>query len=559
MTDNQKSLTDDAAVEAAFAAGIEALRAKRPLRTPQLLAARKALDSGRPDVAERLLTEFLRKRARDADALNLVGETLMRLERKADAEAVFAQCVERTPGFDLARYNYANALQGMNKPAEAVGHIRMLLDKYPGNPALRELAAVTASAARHYADALAFRAALVRDYPASARLRVSHAQALRTLGRHDESIAAFRSAIEIAPSLGIAWWGLANLKTWRFTGDDVAQMRAEVSRAGLDAQDRTHLLFALGKALGDQARFAESFDAYARANAARRLASGYDPDSTSAQVAKFKALFTPEFFRARAGAGSESTAPIFVLGMQRAGSTLLEQILASHSGVEGAGELAHVRFLARQLESGVAPQYHTDYPGVLGRLDAGAFKALAERYLEETRPRRPLGRPFFVDKEPFNFWHIGFLQLMLPNARIVDIRRHPLGCCWSNFTTIFLHGLPLAWRLGDIGRFYADYVELMAHYDRVLPGKVHRIFYEDLVAEPEREVRRLLDYLGLPFEEACLRFYDNSRAVNSASSEQVRRPIFDDALDWWRNYEPWLGALKAALGPVLASYPDVPE
>ena len=447
----------------------------------------------------------------------------------------------------------------MNKPAEAVAHIRMLLDNYPDNPAIRELAAVTSSAARHYGDALAFRAALVRDYPASARLRVSHAQTLRTLGRQDESVAAFRSAIELAPSLGIAWWGLANLKTYRFTEDDVAQMRSEVSRQGLDAQDRTHLLFALGKALGDQARFAESFDAYARANAARRLASGYDPDTTSAQVAKFKALFTPEFFRARTGAGSESAAPIFVLGMQRAGSTLLEQILASHSQIEGAGELAHVRFLARHLEAEIAPQYHTDYPGVLGRLDASAFKPLAERYLDVTRPRRPLGRPYFVDKEPFNFWHIGFLQLMLPNARIIDIRRHPLGCCWSNFTTIFLHGLPLAYRLADIGRFYADYVDLMAHYDRVLPGKVHRIFYEDLVAEPEREVRRLLDYLGLPFEESCLRFYDNSRAVNSASSEQVRRPIFDDALDWWRNYEPWLGPLKAALGLVLTSYPDVPE
>lgn len=557
--DSRGAAKSEEAVEALFAGSVQALRARRPLRNPKLREARTAIDANRPDLAQRLLADFSRKHPGDVDALNLLGEAAMRRERKPEAETLLAQCVERAPGFDLARFNYASALQGMNKPAEALPHVEALLARVPGNPACRELHAVVLSAAGRHEEALQRRHELANEYPGSAKLQVSYAQALRTLGRRVDSIAALRGAIEISPWLGIAWWGLASLKNYRFTAGDVEKLQAQLIRAELPADDRIHLLFAFGKALGDLARFSESFDAYARANAARRLGSGYDANTTAAQVAKFKALFTRQFFLEREQMGCDSAAPIFVVGMQRAGSTLVEQILASHSRVEGAGELANLRFLARHLEDRIAPRFQTDYPGVLARLDAAALKSLAEQYLEGTRWRRPLGRPVFVDKDPFNFWHIGFLQLMLPHARIIDVRRHPLGCCWSNFTSIFLHGLPLAYRLADIGSFYANYVHMMAHYDRILPGKVHRIFYETLVADPESEIRRLLDHLGLPFEDACLRFHENKRALNSASSEQVRTPIFDDALGWWRNYEPWLGPLKAALGPVLTAYPDIPE
>jgi predicted Zn-dependent protease len=548
----------DVAADASFARAVDALRTRRPLRNPRLREARRALHANRPDIAGRLLTEFLKDRPGDVDAMNLLGETAMREERKSDAEALFMRCIQESPGFDAARFNYATALQGMNRPADALGQVRKLLAKEPRNPLYRDLEAVVLSAMGSHEAALDRRRELARDYPGSAKVLVSYAHTLRTMGLREQCIAAYREAIAINPSLGTAWWGIANLRTGSFTASDIAQLQAQVARKDLSASDRTHLLFALGKAYGDLSRYAESFDAYARANAARRLTSGYDPATTSAQVARFKAHFAADFFRNRTGSGSPSAEAIFVVGMQRSGSTLLEQILASHSAIEGAGELAHLRFLARNLEDRVAPQYRTDYPGVLGKLDAAELRALGDEYLQGTRIRRPLGRPFFVDKDPFNFWHTGFLQLILPNARIIDIRRHPLGCCWSNFTTIYLHGLPLTYRLADVGRFYADYVDLMTHFDRVLPGKVHRIFYEDLVADPEAEIRRLFAYLDLPFEQACLEFYRNSRAVNSASSEQVRTPIFHEALDRWRYYEPWLGPLKSALGPVLSAYPAVP-
>jgi tetratricopeptide (TPR) repeat protein len=549
----------DAAAEAQFSRLLTALHAQRPLRHPELREAHRALEGNRPDIAEQQLAPFLRKHRGDVDALNLMAEVFMRKERKAEAEALLAQCVARAPGFDLARFNYANALQQMNKPAAALEQVEILLRKEPGNPLYRDIQAVALSSMGRHEESLARRKSLAGDYPGSSKVQVSYAQVLRTSGLQEECVAAFRKAIAINPAMGIAWWGLANLRTYKFDAAGIAQLQAQLLRRDIPARDRVHLLFTLGKAFGDLEQYQQSFDAYARANATRRLASNYDPASVSRQLAKFKALYTPEFFRARAGSGADSAEPIFVVGMQRAGSTLLEQILSSHSTIEGAGELAHTRFLARRLEDTLGPGYGTDYPGVLAHIEPREFRALGEEYLAATRTRRPLGRPHFIDKDPFNFWHIGFYQLMLPNARIIDMRRHPLGCCFSNFTSIFLHGLAHTYKLADLGRFYADYVEMMAHYDRVLPGKVYRVFYEDLVDEPEREIRRLFAWLGLPFEAACLDFHSNKRAVNSASSEQVRSPLFRDALDRWRHYEPWLDPLKAALGPVLELYPSVPN
>jgi len=549
----------DAAAEEEFSRRLRALHEQRPLRHPELREAHRALEGGRPDIAEQLLAGYLRKHPNDVDALHLAAETFMRRERKADAEALLAQCVARAPGFDLARLAYANTLQQMNKPGAALEQAEILLKKEPANPLYRDVQAVALSAMGRAEAALAARISLAADYPGSSKVLVSYAQVLRTNGLQEECIAAFRKAVAINPSMGIAWWGLANLKTYKFDEADIAALQTQLLRRDIAQNDRVHLLFTLGKAFGDMERYRESFDAYARANATRRLAANYDPTGVTRQLAKFKALYTPEFFAARAGSGAASDEPIFVVGMQRAGSTLLEQILSSHSAIEGAGELAHTRFLARRLEDGLGPKFNTDYPGVLAHIDMSEFAALGEEYLAATLPRRPLGRPYFIDKDPFNFWHIGFYQLMLPRARIIDMRRHPLGCCFSNFTSLFLHGLAHTYKLADLGSFYANYVEMMAHYDRVLPGKVYRVHYEDLIDEPEREIRRLLAWLDLPFEEACLDFHSNKRAVNSASSEQVRTPLFRDALERWRHYEPWLGPLKGALGEVLEEYPSTPK
>ncbi len=553
------SRSADAAAEREFSRLLAALHAKRPLRRPELREAARALDNNRPDIAEQVLLPYLRRRADDVDALNLLGDSMQRRERKAEAEALFAQCVAAAPGFDLARFNYANALQLMNKPGPALEQVEVLLRKEPRNPLYRDVEAVSLSSLGLHDEALERRRTLAEDYAGSSKVLVSYAQVLRTSGLKEECVAVFRKALAINPSMGSAWWGLAGLRTYKFDAADVAELQAQLANRETPESDRLHMLFTLGKAYGDLGQYRESFDAYARANASRRLASNYDPGSISRQLAKFKALYTPEFFAARKGSGSASAQPIFVVGMQRAGSTLLEQILSCHPAIEAAGELAHSRFMARRLEDGIGPRHGTDYPGVLAHIDPAEFGALGEEYLAVTRYRRPLGRDYFIDKDPFNFWHIGFYQLMLPNARVIDIRRHPLGCCFSNFTSIFLHGLAHSYRLADLGRFYSDYVEMMAHYDRVLPGKVLRVYYEDLIAEPEREIRRVLDWLGLPFEQACLEFHSSKRAVNSASSEQVRSPLYRDAMEHWRRYEPWLGPLKEALGPVLEKYPAVPE
>jgi tetratricopeptide (TPR) repeat protein len=551
--------TSDAEFEAHIAALLNALFNRRPLRNPRLREARQAFDANRIDIAEPLLHALLKKHPRDPEVTYLLAQCLLRRDLKSDAETLLADCVARAPDFDAARFSYANTLLQMNKTAAALVQAETLLKKEAKNPIYRDLEAVVLSGMGEFERALACRRALAEEYPHAAKVLVSYAQTLRTMGKREECVAVYRSAIANCPSLGTAWWGLANLKNYRFDETDIRALTAQLAVRTLAADDRVQLLFSLGKAYGDVGRYAESFDSYGRANATRRMQSGYDPAVTATQVAKCKALFTPDFFRARAGCGSAAEGPIFVVGMQRSGTTLLEQILASHSEIEGAGELPNMRFIARRLEDTIGRRAGIDYPGVLAHVEAAAFETIGEEYLETTRPRRPLGRPFFVDKDPFNFWHIGFIQLALPNAKIIDMRRHPLGCCWSNFTTIFLHGLAHTYRLSDLGQFYAGYVEMMAHYDRLLPGRVHRIFYENLVASPETEIRRLFDYLGLPFEESCLRFHENRRAVNSASSEQVRMPIYDEALDHWRHYEPWLRPLKTALGPVLECYPAVPD
>ncbi|HEY2447026.1 MAG TPA: sulfotransferase [Rhizomicrobium sp.] len=404
-------------------------------------------------------------------------------------------------------------------------------------------AALALTATGKHRDALNCYRELVEHEPRSGELRVRLGHALRIMGSREESTAAFRKAIECDPTRGDAYWGLANLGGFRFSAADIEAMQALLARSDLSGENRVYLHFALGRALGSAELWEESFGNYARANAIRRIGVAYDPETTTSRVAHVEEVFTAEYFRERTGTGCASRDPIFVVGMQRSGSTLVEQILSSHSAIEGAGELPDLPQLADALEHAQS----------LRSLDETALRELGERYLKATLPRRVLGRPFFVDKQPFNFWHTGLIRLILPNARIVDVRRHPLACCFSNFSTLLGHEQQFAYRLSDLGRAYRDYTRLMAHFDRLFPGKIYRVNYELLIAEPEGEIRRLLDSLDLPFEEACLRFHENVRAFDSVSNEQVRRPLFAEAVAHWRNYEPWLGPLKSALGPAIES------
>ncbi len=537
--------------EAAYARHIQA-----SVHEPQLLAAAAALVENRLAVAERLLRAYLIQHPTDVAAIRMLGETGSRLGRYEDAENLLARCLELAPGFAEARANYAGVLYRASKPGEAVAQAEILLRKDPRNPGYRNLLAASLARLGENARALECYASVLNDYPDQPKGWMSYGHTLKAVGRQDDSIAAYRKSIRQMLGLGEAWWSLANLKTFRFTPDDVKTMQAQLARSDISEEDRFHLEFALGKALEDEARYAESFAHYAEGNALRKKRVAFDPDEALQQVERSKALFTTEFFRERQGAGCQSADPIFIVGLPRSGSTLLEQILSSHSAVEGTMELPDIMSIAGRLGARKRRGEPTAYPEKLAELTPSELQKLGEEYLERTRIQRRLGRPFFTDKMPNNFSHIGLIHLILPNARIIDARRHPMGCCFSNFKQHFARGQGFTYDLAGMGRHYREYVELMAHFDAVLPGRVHRVIYERMVAEPEREVRALLDYCGLPFEDSCLRFYETERAVRTASSEQVRQPLYSDAVDHWQNYEPWLAPLKDALGPVLDSYPE---
>ena len=551
---DQLTLAGDAnSADAAYARHVEA-----STKDPELLAAGKALYENRLAVAERLLRAHLKEKPTDVAAIRMLAETGSRLGRYGDAELLLARCLELAPGFDAARHNYATVLYRENKVGEALGEIETLRRKDARNPSYRALEAAALGQAGEYGRAIAAYESLLKEFPTHPKAWMSFGHALKAVGRQDESIAAYRKSIALQPSLGESYWSLANLKTFRFAPDEIAAMRKELENERLGAEDRYHLHFALGKALEDGGAFAESFAHYEKGNALRHESIEYDADETTENKRRSIAFFTRAFFEEHKGVGSPAPDPIFVVGLPRAGSTLIEQILASHSKVEGTMELPDILSIARRLGGKKRRSEVSRYPEMLSELDRGQFAALGEEYLARTRIQRKLGRPFFIDKMPNNFAHVGLIHLILPNAKIIDARRHPLGCCFSGFKQHFARGQNFTYGLTDIGRYYADYVELMAHFDAVLPGRVHRVIYEEMVADPEHEVRRLLAYCGLDFEEKCLRFYENERAVRTASSEQVRMPIFSDAVEHWKNFEPWLGPLKDALGPVLQAYPAVP-
>jgi tetratricopeptide (TPR) repeat protein len=474
----------------------------------------------------------------------------MHLGREEEAETALRQCLSLAPEFAVARYHLATVLLRLNRIPDSLAELSILIEREPRNALfqLQRAAALTAQG-DHEAAAVCNRA-LTQDYPQLPEAWIAYGRSLQALGADQECIAAYRTVIALRPSLGEAYWALANLKTFRFSAEELAAMEIQLRNVSSGA-DRAFLHFALGKAYADAQVHAKAFDNYARGNALVRMTVSYDPDATTAYIANCKAQFTADFFETRAGAGCAAADPIFIVGMPRAGSTLLAQILASHSAIENAGELKDITEIARHLERTVAPERGVQYPDVLATLDGGALRNLGARYMESTRSARKLGRQFFVDKMPNNFPHLGLICLILPNAKIIDVRRHPMACCFSNFTQHYADGQRYTYRLSDLGRVYRDYVDLMAHFDQVLPGRIYRLHYEQLVAEPEAEVRRLLDYLGLPFEPTCLRFYENRGPVATVSSEQVRTPIFRDGLERWRDYEPWLAPLKAALGPAL--------
>jgi tetratricopeptide (TPR) repeat protein len=510
--------------------------------------------------AEQILRDYLREDGDNVGALCLLARIRKDSDALDEAEALLEAVLERAPDYHAARLDYAVVLLQQQKHAQARRQAEQLLGHDPDDrDYLKQYGAACIGLGDHE-PVIDLYEKLLTAQPGSASevadLRLWRANALKVMGRQLEAIADYRAALAARPDHGVAWFSLANLKTYRFTDDEIASMRAAESRPGVQEMDRVYLCFALGKALEDQGNYASSWRYYERGNAARRLHSRYRPDIEEAHALRSRQVFTADFFAAR-GWGVEDPAPIFILGLPRSGSTLIEQILASHSSVEGTQELTEIdRYAGEQC--GRDPDCGLPlHPEALLRLTAEDARLLGERFLAETRVYRRLGKPFFIDKMPNNFRHIGLIHLMLPKATIIDVRREPMACCFSNLKQLFgTTNQEFTYGVDDIARHYRTYLDLMRHWDEVLPGRVLRVRYEDVVEDLEGGARRMLEHCGLAFEPACLTFHQTRRAVRTPSSEQVRQPIGREGLDQWRHYAPWLDALQDGLGDALTGYRD---
>jgi tetratricopeptide (TPR) repeat protein len=513
-----------------------------------------ALANGRLDTAEALLRQRLKEVPQDVFAMRLLADVMAEREEYTAAERWLGESLRLASGYSEARFTLARVLHSQQKAQDMLPLLERLLRFDPGNLQYRTLQSAAFNLLGQNSQSLQILERLLEDFPGNERVWMYYGHALRAAGRLPQAIAAYRKAIELAPQFGEAWHGLAELKTVRFDAADIAAMQSQAQREDLPADTRVQFEFALGKAYEDSGEFAPSFEHYARGNALRRAAARYEADIATNFVQRNETLYTREFLAARTGWGNPAPDPIFIVGLPRSGSTLVEQILASHSQVEGTRELPYILAGARELGMLATRDGPPRYPQSVASLTRKQISQLGERYLLQAGAHRLTRRAHFIDKMPTNFLHVGLIHLMLPRARIIDARRAGLACCFSNFKQHFQKGMWFSYSLEDIGRYYRDYVRLMRHFDEVLPGRVHQVRYEDLVADLEGEVRRLLEYCDLPFEDQCLRFYENPRLVQTVSSEQVRRPLYKDALEQWRNYEPWLGPLKEVLGELADSH-----
>lgn len=520
---------------------------------PRLVQAALALNRNALHEAEPLLKRHLKEDPFDVYAMRMLAELAGRIGRMRDAEHLLRRALEVAPDFTAARSNLALLLHRANRPDEALAELDKVRLEEPDDPQHNTLRAAVAGRIGAFDEALALYEEILARSGRHASIWLSYGHTLKTVGRLDEGIAAYRKAIEIRPWFGEAWWSIANLKTARLDAGDRAAMLAALDARDITPEDRFHLHFALGKALDDSNEPVAAFDHYAQANRLRREALDYDAGETSRTVNRAIAQFDAAFLAGRAGQGCDAPDPVFIVGMPRAGSTLIEQILSCHSMVEGTMELPDIPSMVNRLA------HDGGWLQALGKLDAQGLRQLGESYLQTTRIQRREGKPLFIDKLPNNWLYVGLIHLILPNARIIDARRHPLDCGYSNFRQHFARGQAFSYDLADIGTYYANYVRLMAHFDRVLPGRVYRVIHENLLDDPETEIRALLAGLDLPFEQQCLDFSSSGRAVRTPSSEQVRRPINRSGEGQWRPVEHRLTPLIEALGRVLDTYPDVPE
>ncbi len=519
---------------------------------PELQTVASFIQEGRLLKAETLCRGFLQRHKHHPEAMRLLADLGMKFNSYDDAEFLLESCIVLEPTNTNAHYDYVNVLHKRQKFAEALTQVTALRAKAPHNPQFEMLYANQNLAVGNFDVALDTYRQRLAEAPTNASLHLTLGHALKTIGQQPEAISAYTEAYRLRPDYGDAYWSLANLKTYRFADDVIAQMRTQEAASTTSLADRYHLCFALGKALEDKGFYADSFGYYERGNRLKRDEVKYDWRKLTAEMDLQTAHATADLFAHFAGAGHDAPDPIFIVGLPRAGSTLLEQILASHSQVEGTMELPNILALAHKLDGRRRVDEEARYPSNLGEVPREEFAKFGAAYIRDTMIQRKQGTPFFIDKMPNNFRHIGLIHLILPNAKIIDARRGAMGCCFSGFKQLFAEGQEFTYGLEEIGHYYRDYVALMDHWEHVLPGKVLRVQYEDVVADTETQVRRLLDFCGLPFEAACVNFHQTERAVRTASSEQVRQPIFKSGLDQWAHFAPYLDPLRDVLGTELA-------
>jgi tetratricopeptide (TPR) repeat protein len=516
---------------------------RNPRRPPGLVTATEYLKAEKFAQAEPLVRGILESYPSDVAAMRLLTNIYIKTKRYSDAKNLLQRTLEVTPDDSLARNNYAVMLLRQQAFSDALKQVNFLLKTAPENPRYLLLKGSILLRMGQPTAALEIFEGVVQANPGQSAAQLSYGHALKTIGRLEESVAAYRRAIALSPTHGEAYWHLANLKTYRFTDDDITSMKAAITSATSGEGDQSYLAFALAKALEDRKQFDESFKYYHHANTIRSTRHRYDPKKNEHKAARQLRTCTAELFSSRAGQGCPASDPIFIVGLPRAGSTLLEQILASHSKVEGTAELPDIIAISRKLGECKPAKA---YPETLTELSPERLLELGEGYLQSTRIQRS-DRPFFVDKMPNNFLHIGLIHLILPNAKIIDARRQPMAGGFSCYKQLFAQGHTFSYKLSDIGHYYRNYVELMDHWDEVLPGRVLRVQYEEMVTDPKRQIHRLLNYCELPFEIQCLRFYETNRAIRTPSSNQVRQPIYTQGLEQWRHYDASLGPLKDAL------------
>ncbi len=512
---------------------------------PNLAASWDLLHEGKLHKAEQLCRQFMQQNPQHIDGMRILAEIAVRNGVLEDAEFLLESAVAFDASHRQARIDYVQVLSKRQRFQKAVDEAKALMEQAQDSPQLQSLYAIQCMQLGDYETALTLFDKILERVPHDPVTNVSKGHALKTGGRSDDAVAAYRAALDSQPFYCDAWYSLANLKVYRFDDAELAAMEALENNPHLGGQDRVYLQFALGKAYEDRKDFAQSFTHYAKGNVIKKAQLQYRAEGTTKECDEQIAACTPEIFARETGCPAPD--PIFILGLPRAGSTLLEQILSSHSMVDGTLELPNVLSISGKLRRLGQRQGNQKYPFNLAELSAEQLTTLGEEYIRDTEIHRQ-GAPFFIDKMPNNFRHIGLIKLMLPNAKIIDARRDPMSCCFSGFKQLFAEGQMFSYDLEDIGQYYLDYVRLMDHWDAVLPGFVLKVQHEDVVADLETQVRRMLDFCNLPFEESCLEFHKTERNVRTPSSEQVRQPIFSTALEQWKHYEPWLGPLKTTLG-----------